>query len=143
VIACTWTITGTYYYGSPHPYDLKLAEEESEEQPYIDIKQAYTSHKVPVQFITDQGREPYPIIGYAGESLESWTRKGAWGVFFKGDLNDLKLVPVEPVKHVLYFNVYQHGIDTYHTSREQADIHIETGRLACIRIEYTEGQFDE
>lgn len=48
---------------------------------------------------------------------------------------------VKPEKKVMYVNVYPDSIS--HTSRAIADSTGSRRRAACIRVEYTEGQFDE
>lgn len=47
----------------------------------------------------------------------------------------------EPRKFVRYINMYDdyHGFET----REQADIYDAASRIGCIRVELTEGQFDD
>ena len=51
-------------------------------------------------------------------------------------------VPPAPV--VRYFNVYEHDfVSAGHDSRAEADEGAGPGRIACIRVELKEGQFDE
>ena len=51
---------------------------------------------------------------------------------------------VKPELQVAYLNVYcRQGFDKLHFSREVADREGDESRLACVRIEYTEGQYDE
>ena len=73
-----------------------------------------------------------------GESLQHWTGS-KWGAAF-----DL-LFPfwryrVAPKKIVRYVNIYPNGT---HESRQAADRRASSCRLACVRIEYHEGQYDE
>ena len=56
-------------------------------------------------------------------------------------VSDLKNVPV---KHVAYLNIYADGVAS-HLNRAVADAYAWPGlqRIACIRVEYTEGQYDD
>ena len=47
---------------------------------------------------------------------------------------------VKPQPQVFYVNKYPH---TGHRSREDAESSAQPDRIACIRIEYMEGQFDD
>lgn len=54
----------------------------------------------------------------------------------------------EPVKHVVYVNVYgiRQGTDVYctwHRTRGEADEHDRGNRVACKRLEIVEGEYDE
>ena len=51
---------------------------------------------------------------------------------------------VKPEKQVMYVNVYE-GSDCFsYKSREESDRQAwEKKRIACVRIEYTPGQFDD
>lgn len=50
----------------------------------------------------------------------------------------------EPVKRVVWMNVYRLGGCTYvYPSKADADSKAFPGRMACIRVEFEEGQFDE
>lgn len=46
-----------------------------------------------------------------------------------------------PVKHVRYVNLYLNR--SGYKSRDSADIAAGDDRVACVRVEFTEGQFDE
>ena len=52
------------------------------------------------------------------------------------------LVKVKP-KRVLWLNVYPDGDSSSHESREDADSRSLDGRIACLKIEFAEGQFDD
>lgn len=46
-------------------------------------------------------------------------------------------------KDIGWVNIYAHGSSHLHRSRTDADKYASPSRIACIRIEYEEGQFDE
>ena len=51
-----------------------------------------------------------------------------------------------PEKHVRYFNAYTHGdcwIPRLKESRARADAVAGNGRIACVRVEFEEGQYDD
>jgi len=51
-----------------------------------------------------------------------------------------------PEKRVGYVNVYPHRIDSsFHLNRKSADLFASenVSRVACIRVEYEEGRFDD
>lgn len=48
-----------------------------------------------------------------------------------------------PEKHVYYLNVYENGISCLNESRKRADFDAGEKRIACIRVEFENGQFDE
>lgn len=87
----------------------------------------------------------YPIVGeyrtWDGRWLrEAWTSSGTYGMSGKETIMDLINVPE---KRVMYVNVYDPAIWGCHNSREDADQKALEGRLACVRVEYTEGQLDD
>lgn len=53
---------------------------------------------------------------------------------------NLWLYRVAPMKIVMYVNIYPDGP---HESRQAADLRASSSRIACVRIEYHEGQYDE
>ncbi|MDE2105110.1 MAG: hypothetical protein KGL39_48170 [Patescibacteria group bacterium] len=59
--------------------------------------------------------------------------------------HDIINVPEPPKVHVEYRNCYQRGVLNYYgyPSRVEADKEAGPNRIACIRITWTEGQFDE
>ena len=51
-----------------------------------------------------------------------------------------------PEKHVRYFNVYIYGdteVSRLKESRARADAVASNGRIACVRVEFEEGQYDD
>ena len=49
---------------------------------------------------------------------------------------------IKPKVHVRYYNMYQE-YSSSHPSREKADSYAYNSRIACIRVEFEEGQFDD
>lgn len=109
----------------------------------IDIKKKYkTRNGLPFYPVTDQGRGQYPIIGYIGdgESVKVWTRYGKYSQAVDGHQYDL--VEVKE-KKVMYVNVHKDGDIYAYDSAYTARQHCPSGFVACIRVEYEEGQFDD
>jgi hypothetical protein len=107
----------------------------------IDITKKYkTRSGLDFHPISDKGRGEYPIIGFIGddEDVKTWTNEG---VFHIGNSsNRLDLVEVKE-KKVAYLNIYPNNITW--ASRSSADESADENRIACVRVEYEEGQFDE
>jgi len=110
-------------------------------------KPVQTTSDYPVEIKFTDGRGNYPVGGYIskGEVIMYWNKEG------KSNLNDRQFDLINvPEKKVLYLNVYPSysrfkALGRAWTSRQIADHENDssTGRIACIRIEYTEGQFDD
>lgn len=90
---------------------------------------------------------PFSVFDYTTEGVETYTEDGRFSVF--SDSMDLDIVAEykEPEKRVAYFNVCPHNEKTLfvaYPSREEAELR---GRrdnsTACVRVEWTDGQFDE
>lgn len=47
---------------------------------------------------------------------------------------------VKPKKRTMWINVYRSSCGSAYATREEADMHAETGRTACLKIEFTEGE---
>ena len=116
----------------------------------IDITKKYkTKTGLDVVLVSDKGRGEYPIIGFVefvgyDEDVQTWTKNG---VFHLGNnFNHLDLVEVKE-KKVAYLNIEKIGLCGYkvlgYGSRQTADFESKENRIARIRIEYEEGQFDE
>jgi len=88
--------------------------------------------------LSDKGRGDYPIIGYIGKAnvIQRWSKDGLFCLAISCHHYDL--VEVKE-KKVAYLNVYP----DYHRSRSIADGYAAENRIACVRVEYEEGQFDE
>lgn len=73
----------------------------------------------------------------------SWMSCGGY-LHAKNDISPRDIMPPEPEKRVVYFNAYADGrFGLVWDSRSEADSHVEGDRIACIRVEFTEGQFDD
>ena len=93
------------------------------------------------------GNKKYPVRGEVLKksgfwSFESWTPEGEWSACAAD--SDLDLVNV-PEKHVRYFNMYPDSgkFVQPRSSRDEADAKAAAGRIACVRVEFEEGQFDD
>lgn len=110
-------------------------------------KPVQTRSGVPVRILcTDAKKENGPIIGLIQykDGTESCYRWNADGRFMSPDCeHDYDLVNV-PDKHVFYVNAYEHDpLLVPQRSREEADRNAAKDRIACVRVEWTEGQFDD
>lgn len=97
-----------------------------------------TRSGVPVTLLTQGGRTPYPLVGYVGNATEPtvWTASGRYAVE-RAHPTDLVNGPVE-----VWLNIYSGGVTQVYATKPLADrggAGCDT-RIACIRIEYTEGQ---
>lgn len=103
-----------------------------------------TKGGLPVTIISIRGRGNHPVIGYIGEkaTLYSWTPSGLVWVHGQGHENDLENVPDRIVR---YLNMYEKVKFTsiLHHSRLDANHDAGADRVACIRIEFEPGQFDD
>lgn len=143
-----WTVEGEYL-GKSDISSLDLIEVQPEkEMSEIDFTKPIQTDmsKELVTIITTEGRGQYPVIGYVGDSNKPsvWTEEGRkQHGFVSGD----DLVNVPPPKHIGYINIYENRdhIVIIRDSRSDCDKHGDTNekRIACVRIEYIEGQFDK
>lgn len=98
---------------------------------------------------TDQQGAKYPVLGLVKrkegkEDLEQWTLDGSF-VADKGgpDEDDAINVPEPPEERIAYVNFYDNGEGMAHDSRARADVCAGSARVACVRIPYRVGQYDE
>lgn len=112
-------------------------------------KKYQTRDGQPVEIVTTSARDSpkWPVMGYIGDQVNFtfWSPKGIHDV--NGRRSSLDLVEVEvevevTLKRVLWLNVYPGGIFV-HDSREYADKCSTENRIACLKVEFEEGQFDE
>lgn len=109
------------------------------------IAQTRDGRKVRI-LCTDGNDKDFPIVGFIeGKSKTAhWQLTGQWasGEFHEGKAD---LVNV-PEKRVVWVNVYpanatsKFELSDGHETKEAADMGFRTGRLACVRVEFTEGQ---
>ncbi len=106
----------------------------------------------PGEYVTRDGRKArvyatngagiYPIHGATENRNELWTVQ-KWredGGFLDEGIHSLDLMPP---KQVRYVNVYKDEVEGAWSCRNDADRSAARSRLACIRIEFTEGQYDD
>lgn len=109
----------------------------------IDIRKTYkTRDGRPVELLTTNARGAWPVIGYIGDSegLRRWSHDGTNYNFSRTDA--LALVEVKP-KRVMWLNVYPNGATPAYRTRPDADGRRFDGCIACLKIEFEEGRFDE
>lgn len=106
-------------------------------------KPVQTKEGKEVRIYTTEGMGKYPVVGQVkyidGDWLAvRWTLSGENQAMGGG----YSLINV-PEKHVRYLNCY-HGLAACaYTDKKTADEWADQGRIACIRIEFEDGQFDD
>lgn len=94
-----------------------------------------------VTIYTTECRRPKPVLGVVHwdeyDEIYNWFTDGthSCGIEMAIDLVNV------PEKHVRYINIYNHDIGF--PTRKLADIYSDNIRQACIKIEFTEGQYDD
>lgn len=108
-------------------------------------KPIQTTHKPPRParvLCTDLRVTSGPIV----VAVDHCGTEDTWRVCVDGRLPDItsfKLVNV-PQKHVRYVNMYNDdGSGSAWMTKQAADQGAASIRIACVRVEFTEGQFDE
>lgn len=87
------------------------------------------------------GGANFPVIAVNDNGdVYTFTSEGA---FYTRADTDLDLVCEVKVKQVRYVNIYPNGTVFDHKSKRDAENVAGASRLACIRVEYEEGQFDD
>ena len=96
----------------------------------------------PVRILCTDGPEPYPIVGYIDGNTQpsSWQKSGKYNQVRFATPTDLVNVPTQGV---VWVNVYRDGGSTSWNTRIKADAATSDDRIARVRVEYTDGQFDE
>jgi hypothetical protein len=89
---------------------------------------------------TDAG-EPFPIVGIcedltSGRFAQRWTADGYYLDNGKQDRVDLIQAPV---KRTVWINIYKDGAYMYE-SKYDADMNCEPTRIACVKVEFEEGE---
>ena len=83
----------------------------------------------------------YPVIGINDDgNIRTFTSEGVFQIDHQSERD---LVREVKEKQVRYVNIYPNGTVFDHKSKRDAENGAGTGRLACIRVEYKEGQFDD
>lgn len=73
------------------------------------------------------------------EGVETFTNEGR---HIRSEKGGMDLIEIKS-KRVMWVNVYNDDLFVYHRDRAHCDKNAEDGRIARLRIEFTEGQFDE
>jgi hypothetical protein len=96
----------------------------------------------PVELLATNARGRFPLIGYIGacEGRYTWLENGRYTELDEESEHDLMNVP--QVKH-MYVNVYPTTCYGYPTKTEATGVAHHPSRVACVRLEYTEGQNDD
>jgi len=109
----------------------------------IDIKKKWrTRSGLDVRLVSDQGHPDWPIVGYVDNASEPVAWEGSGCYLGSSQPDDYDLVEVKE-KKVMYVNVYDDGELIRHVSSKSANNEASSTRIACVRVEYEEGQFDE
>lgn len=113
----------------------------------IEMGKQYKTHDgKEVRIYATDGSSDLPVHG-AVKSVDgswlsmAWTRNGDDTLY--GDPLGLKLVEVKPKRTLdMWVNVYRDETEVMHKSREDADLHADADRIACLHIvrEYEEGE---
>lgn len=105
-------------------------------------KPVQTREGCPARIIcTDADSINFPIVALycrmetKGEKVSLFTSEGR---YYDSGISNYDLVNM-PVKHKQWLNIYNLRIIP-HATREIADINAMSDRIACIEIEFTEGQ---
>jgi hypothetical protein len=94
--------------------------------------------------MTDAGGSA-PVVGVVNVGGGCWEtcRWLANGRYYPRELADIDLIEIKP-KHVRWLNCYADGRMTWigrgHESRESAELNVARDRIACIRVEFEEGE---
>ena len=98
----------------------------------------------PVEIITTKGRGDYPVVGYRQDAAfpDTWTLKGEIDEGNSDIDYNLINVPQDSKIIVRWFNVYSNSYVEDFSTKGDADINAMKTRIACKRIEFTEGEFD-
>ena len=99
-----------------------------------------------VRILCRDAKGDFPVIGIIIVDLDTdrvmrWTEDGH--AYKNGLHSQADLRPLPPKKHVRWMAEYSDGDVVAYRSKEDADRATSSERIACIRVEFTEGQFDE
>jgi hypothetical protein len=123
---------------------FELVDTSSPEKPAIDFtKPVVNGYGKLVTILSMSAAGSYPIVGQPeGGGVNTYTQEGNYYVDEVG-YEDLQQA-LEPKKEVVrYFNVYASGAMPCHSTRADADANATSDRIACKKVVFTEGDFDE
>jgi len=111
----------------------------------IDMRKKYqTRSGLPVEIVTTsaRGSPEWPVMGYVSDwkQFSFWSPDGLFDV--NGARSNLDLVEVTP-ERVMWLNTYPNDYVYMYRSREEADANSAADRIARLKVEFREGQFDE
>lgn len=123
-------------------------------RPKIDITKTYTSDGSPVRILCVDGPDTeHPVLGIVDgiSGVQAWSPTGLTPNFFSVHTNSIHDLVEVKEKQVRYVNIYinKGATDKYRTpgenayfynNRHEADINANHNRVACIRIEFEEGE---
>lgn len=93
-----------------------------------------------VTIFTTQAVGDFPIVGQIEDSngVFTWSASGKFDPYDEAPEYDLVNVKT---KNVAWLNIYSdHGGSFRYASKEEADKHASNTRIACVKIEYEEGE---
>ena len=96
----------------------------------------------PARIVCTDARGTFPVVALVAdedgdESPREYTLSGH--VHSGAAPNNLDLINA-PERHVRWVNVYSAGGCTGHKTRHDADTWNDSGRIACVRLEFEEGE---
>ena len=98
-----------------------------------------------VRVLCADGRGDHPVVGYVAcqNYLYSWRLSGHRYNTDETTITDLINVPETRVVWVNMYPDESSSVSKIRVSKNEADVGAGHDREACIRVEYTVGQFDE
>lgn len=100
-----------------------------------------------VEILRTDVRANQPVVGIMTyddgyQLVTQWNADGSFWVE-RGESEDDLISEIKP-KRVVWLNVYSDDDGGfYYDSRAEADASADSARIACIRVEFEKGQFDE
>jgi hypothetical protein len=88
------------------------------------------------------GKYPIAIRVKHGDVWKVGSRTEEGLFYYDGMVRPADLINI-PENHVAYLNMYRHGGGGVHRTRMQADNRAAEHRIACVRVKFEEGQFDD
>jgi len=97
-----------------------------------------------VRLLCTDGPGEWPVIGIVegDNDTTSWRVDGSSFRDRARTSIDLINTPAAPRTFERWFNVYRSGVGDGYNTRLEADGHVLTGRIACKRVVFTEGEWD-
>ena len=106
-----------------------------------DKVQTRGNHKARIIF--DDAKGEYPVVALISKGDDeipiAYTAEGK---YFEGGASNTDLIP-KPKTHTRYINVYTNHVGGLFKTRSDADCASGLKRTGCIKVELTEGQWDD